>query len=279
MSPLNQIGKKAALPGQPIVPPLINRSPLFLMAPTRAARIGTAIRIIAVSALLVMIYLVATRGLEALCFAILEVRNAVGTSGLLAIALGYGVLLAIPFMPGIELGLLLIVIFGAKGAIVAQIATLCGLAAAFSFGRRLSGRLNTIAPDQQPNLQYDFVEQLWIRCPSALAFLCGTRWRDALVRNRHLVLAISLNMPGNALVGGGGGIALFCGASGQFTWKSFLLTVALATAPIPFLVVAGQIDPDSLLESLQNDNFSLLGSRTKSWPGTEFSGPLLDRQR
>lgn len=58
-----------------------------------------------------------------------------------------------------------------------------------------------------------------------------------LLRRRFLVLAVMINLPGNTLIGGGGGIALVAGMSGIYPLPRFLLTIALAVAPIPVLVL------------------------------------------
>jgi len=42
-----------------------------------------------------------------------------------------------------------------------------------------------------------------------------------------------LNLPGNSLVGGGGGIAFIAGLSGMFSYIGFILAIAIAVAPVP----------------------------------------------
>jgi len=46
----------------------------------------------------------------------------------------------------------------------------------------------------------------------------------------------------------GGGRALLSGMSRQFGWRSFLLTVAIATSPAPILVLAGLLSMEPLME-------------------------------
>ena len=62
----------------------------------------------------------------------------------------------------------------------------------------------------------------------------------ALVRHRYLALAVALNLPGNFLVGGGGGIALVAGVSRLYSVTGFMLTIAIAiaiaVAPVPLTV-------------------------------------------
>jgi hypothetical protein len=63
--------------------------------------------------------------------------------------------------------------------------------------------------------------------------------------HRYLALAICLNVPGNAVVGGGGGLALLCGLSRQFDGRRFALTIALAVSPLPLLILTGILSLDS----------------------------------
>jgi hypothetical protein len=51
---------------------------------------------------------------------------------------------------------------------------------------------------------------------------------------------VLINLPGNMLVGGGGGIALVAGMTRLFSWPAFLLTVAVAVAPVPLLIYFAQ---------------------------------------
>ena len=43
-------------------------------------------------------------------------------------------------------------------------------------------------------------------------------------------------------------MALLCGMSGQFRWRGFLLTTAVAALPLPLLVLSGVIDVQPLLQ-------------------------------
>lgn len=69
-----------------------------------------------------------------------------------------------------------------------------------------------------------------------------------LVRFRYLTIAVALNVPGNAFVGGGGGIALIAGLSGLFNTRLVLITFALAVAPIPLAVYFLGFDAVTFLE-------------------------------
>jgi hypothetical protein len=53
------------------------------------------------------------------------------------------------------------------------------------------------------------------------------------------MIAAALNLPGNALIGGGGGIGLIAGMSRLYPYPKYILFVALAITPLPILFLAG----------------------------------------
>jgi len=57
-----------------------------------------------------------------------------------------------------------------------------------------------------------------------------------VVRYRYVNLAALINIPGNSVIGGGGGIAFISGLSGVFRPIPTILTIALATAPVPLTI-------------------------------------------
>jgi hypothetical protein len=58
-----------------------------------------------------------------------------------------------------------------------------------------------------------------------------------LLKHRYIAIAVALNVPGNAIIGGGGGIALLAGISGLFTFPRYLAIVSLAVLPVPLAVM------------------------------------------
>ena len=58
-----------------------------------------------------------------------------------------------------------------------------------------------------------------------------------LLKHRYIAVIVALNVPGNALIGGGGGIALLAGMSGLFTFPRYLAALALAVLPVPLFVL------------------------------------------
>jgi len=51
-------------------------------------------------------------------------------------------------------------------------------------------------------------------------------------RYRYLALAVLLNVPGNAVIGGGGGIAMLVGMTRLFSFPAYIATVVLAVSPV-----------------------------------------------
>lgn len=167
---------------------------------------------------------------------------------LLALALCYAALLAVPFIPGVEIGIALLTIFGAAAAPVVYAATLLGLGLAYATGRLMPDTLLTaglyrigakgLANDIEASADLagrERVEALGRSSPPAFVRF--------LLRHDALSLALLLNLPGNALIGGGGGIALLSGLSRLYSAPRFALIVAIAVAPVPLAVSFFGVSP------------------------------------
>ena len=175
----------------------------------------------------------------------------IGIFALAMSGIAYLLLLALPFVPGVELGLLIMVFFGRDGVIAAYLATIGGLCLAYAAARFL--------PDQMTSR---WVRRLGlsdaaedpgaaINVMAANARVTGRlagKFGSFLLDHRYLALVACLNLPGNSALGGGGGIAFLCGLSRRFHWRRFILTVVIATAPIPLLVLFGLVPVEPMLE-------------------------------
>jgi hypothetical protein len=162
---------------------------------------------------------------------------------LLALLLAYALLLALPFVPGVEVGLMLMAVEGGWIAPFIYLATLKGLMLAFLIGRHLpQARLRAALADLRLTRACALLDRIAPLDQAArLALLARRlpRWvPPALLGQRHLMLALLVNLPGNALIGGGGGILMLSGFSGLFSWPKVLLTLAWAVAPVPLVVWA-----------------------------------------
>lgn len=159
---------------------------------------------------------------------------------LTASVVAYMLLLAIPFLPGIEIGLMVMVLLGRPGIVLVYLATVLALTLSFLLGRLLSPRIIVRALDWfHLDRARDLVSALAPLGPEErLRFLLQSipsRSVPFLLRRRYLVIAVLFNLPGNALIGGGGGIGLVAGMSRLFSYPKYLFAVCLAITPVPVL--------------------------------------------
>lgn len=153
----------------------------------------------------------------------------------------YIVTMATPFMPGAEIGLGMLMIFGGKISLLVYVSTVAALLIAYAIGRLLPVEFATKGFGLLGlHRARDFVARLAPLSASermdVLVREAPGRWGPFLLRHRYLLLAIVLNAPGNIVIGGGGGIALAAGMTRLFSFPLYLLTVALATVPVPLIV-------------------------------------------
>ena len=150
----------------------------------------------------------------------------------------YAVFLAFPFVPGAEIGLTLLGLLGAQAVPLVYGATLFGLCLAYSIGRlvpasSISRTLSRLGMKRAA----DFVERTGPLKPSEMLdemlSRAPGRALPFLLRNRYIALIVVLNLPGNILLGGGGGIAMMAGLCRLYAPLPFLITVAIAVAPVP----------------------------------------------
>jgi hypothetical protein len=154
----------------------------------------------------------------------------------------YFALMSIPFMPGAEVGISMILVFGSKISFLVYVCTVAALIPPYLVGRlipvkqcarlfaflgltKISRLLEQVAPlsaDQR-------LAHLLNNTPSRIG--------PFLLRHRFLALALALNLPGNMVIGGGGGIAMLAGMTGFYPVHIYLLTVAVAVAPVPLFIV------------------------------------------
>lgn len=133
----------------------------------------------------------------------------------------YVVAMALPFIPGIEIGLVLMLVLGAPGVVLVYASTQLALALSFLVGRLV------------PRAALS----------NAFAFLGMERARRlatspaVAIPRPGLALAVLLNLPGNAVIGGAGGIGMIAGITGALSFPRYLVLVALATTPVPLLLL------------------------------------------
>jgi hypothetical protein len=174
-----------------------------------------------------------------------------GTGVLIGGVIFYVLLLSLPFVPGVELGVLLMCVFGKAGIVFAYFATVAGLNLAFFMGRKLPLRwvesiLEKLGFAHATEHHFDDIDGM-LEDFSRNERFCHNRLISFISKYRYPAIGILFNIPGNYLIGGGGGIALACGISRNISWKWFLLTVVVAVSPVPLLALFGVIQLEIFL--------------------------------
>ena len=158
-------------------------------------------------------------------------------------AVAYIGLLALPFVPGAEIGLAMLTIFGTAIAPLVYAATVLAMMLSYLLGRLLPdktlvwilsvlhlrkaadliGRAAALPPNDRLALLMDGSP------PRTVAFA---------LRHRYIALALLVNTPGNAVIGGGGGIMMMAGMSGIFAPVQTFIAIAIAVSPVPVAIMA-----------------------------------------
>jgi hypothetical protein len=164
--------------------------------------------------------------------------SAIAASAIAAGMLAYVVFSAIPFIPGAEIGLGLLMVMGARGALLVYAGMIGALLVAFVVGRFVpigwvAGTLGALGFERAKALVLQSGEMSYSDRTRFIEAHAPAHWVPFLLRNRYIALALLLNMPGNVILGGGGGIAFAAGACRLFRMDAFVLTILLAVAPVP----------------------------------------------
>lgn len=157
-------------------------------------------------------------------------------------ALAYVGLLALPFVPGAEIGLALLAAFGAGIAPLIYVATVAAMMLAYTAGRFLPiSTLERLLLLLRMRRAAALVARAApLSQEQRIAMLLGDQPKRALslgLRYRYIALGLAVNTPGNSFVGGGGGIMMMAGVSGIFSPLATFLTVTVAVSPVPLAVM------------------------------------------
>jgi hypothetical protein len=166
-----------------------------------------------------------------------------GVPVLVVSAAAFILLLSIPFVPGMELGVAMMMLFGVRGVLLVYGATLAALSLSYLVGRFIPlGAVGALLGWLHLRRAKGFVERLErLSAQERLGLLLEVspgRLVPFLVRHRYIAVAVVLNLPGNAVIGGGGGIGLLAGVSGIFSYPRYLLMAAIAILPLPLMFLA-----------------------------------------
>ena len=224
-------------PAAPPTPPTRSRS-----RPSAARRRGAwLVRLVAVVALAAALWWLSDRAVAWIETMPVERQGLARLALWTALGLAQAVMIALPFVPGVEIGFALLMTNGAEAALPVWAATVTGLLAAFAAGRLIpEARLAAIFDDLRMTAAAALLRQVAPLGPRRRLVLLRRRLPRPLARRivplRYVVLALLWNLPGNAVLGGGGGISLLAGLSGIYSTRAVALTAALAIAPVPLAV-------------------------------------------
>ncbi|MDF1727647.1 MAG: hypothetical protein P1U53_07855 [Sulfitobacter sp.] len=157
-------------------------------------------------------------------------------------ATAYVALLAMPFVPGAEIGIALLAGFGAAIAPLIYVCTVAAMMLAFTIGRFLPiSVLERVLQVLRMRRAADLVARAApLSKDDRLAMLLEGQSKRVLrlaLKYRYVAMAVAVNTPGNSIIGGGGGIMIIAGLSGIFTPLSTFLTIILAVSPVPLAVI------------------------------------------
>jgi hypothetical protein len=164
-------------------------------------------------------------------------------TGMLALALvAYVVATALPFVPGAEIGLTLIMLLGARIVPIVYLATVAALVLAFLVGRhipdhRLARLFSGLGLHRAAALVAGMSGLDTDGRIRHLAAIAPSGWLTWVLQYRLVSLALLVNLPGNTLLGGGGGLAILAGMSRTMSLPAFTLCVLVAVSPIPLAVL------------------------------------------
>jgi hypothetical protein len=169
--------------------------------------------------------------------------------GILALLLlAYALMIATPFVPGIEIGLTVMMIQGPSIVPAVYLATVAGLVLAYAAGAQMpDGALRRLFADFGLHRAAAMIERIEPMAPAERLALLQARLPGRLgalaSRFRYVLVALAVNLPGNSLIGGGGGILLVAGLSRLFSLGAITATMLVAVAPFPLTVWFFGIDP------------------------------------
>lgn len=161
--------------------------------------------------------------------------------GIMLGMVAYVGLMAIPFVPGAEIGIALLTAFGAAIAPLVYAASVLAMMLAYTLGRLMPATLLArLLSLLRLRKGADLVTRAAALPPAdRLALLlegAPPRTVGLVLRHRYMALALIVNVPGNSLIGGGGGIMMLAGLSGIFSPAQTFLAIAIAVSPVPLAI-------------------------------------------
>jgi hypothetical protein len=153
----------------------------------------------------------------------------------------YVILLALPFVPGAEIGIALLTSFGASIAPLVYAATVAAMMLSYTVGPLMPrSTLLWLLRIVRLRKAADLIERAGALPPEdrigVLLEAAPPHIVGLAIKRRYIALAIAVNVPGNALIGGGGGIMMMAGLSGIFAPVPTLLAILIGVSPVPLAI-------------------------------------------
>ncbi len=150
----------------------------------------------------------------------------------------YVICMILPYLPAIELGLILLAILDIQGVLLLYPTTVLALLISHLIGRLipvsvLKRLLRFFRFERASELLCAHGECDETRQVSLLIEHAPKRFIPYLLNHRYCVFAVAINTPGNMIIGGAGGIAMMSGMSRVFGTGKFLVTTMIAVLPLP----------------------------------------------
>lgn len=150
----------------------------------------------------------------------------------------YFITSGLPFVPASEIGFGLLIIFGGEIAPLIVVVSSAGLITSFMIGKfvpkqKLAKLLNWFGFEKAPKFLLKLQDMSTQEKLDHMMQGVSKKWSIALMQYRYLGIIALLNIPGNAVIGGGGGIAFMAGVTGVFSAKGFAISAIIGVMPYP----------------------------------------------
>lgn len=159
---------------------------------------------------------------------------------ILTTAVVFALASALPFVPGAEIGFAMLMLFGHRVAPLVYACMVSALLLAYGVGRLMpltttAAVLGFLHLRRARDLALGLSTLEPAQVPEMIAGHAPRRFVPMLLRHRYIALVVLLNLPGNSLLGGGGGIAFSAGLCRLFGFPAYLAAILVAVAPVPLM--------------------------------------------
>jgi hypothetical protein len=215
-------------------------------------------------------------------------KSQFGFTALILMSVGFSLLVATPFIPGFQMAILIMLIFGQIGVPFIFISNVLGLCLAFVVGRNMPtswihkvfnpanrdlsfgfgkfkaglkkfSRSNQVASSgsidstgdgtaAQKPAQKSGKKIEMNFVPRVIQKFVQKLSEIPFPMQRALGIFLLMHLPGNTIYGDGGGISILCGMDRRFRFLEFFLIAVVSSAPMPLLFYFGAVNFESWIK-------------------------------